>query len=224
MQKLNIAIDGPAGAGKSTIAKAVAKELGILYLDTGAMYRALALKAIRLGIDPNDAERVIPMLPETTVGVYSEGGVQHTLLDGEDVSGCIRTQEVSKGASDIGVIPQVRMKLVECQREIAKNNDVVMEGRDMGSYVIPETPYKFYVTASSDERARRRLRELSERGMEENRSHEQMKREIEARDYTDSHRVMAPLTRVSDAVLIDTTDMSIREAVRAVLDRIRRDD
>lgn len=224
MQKLNIAIDGPAGAGKSTIAKAVSKELGILYLDTGAMYRALALKAIRLGIDPNDAERVIPMLPETTVGVYSESGVQHTLLDGEDVSDCIRTQEVSKGASDIGVIPQVRMKLVECQREIAKNNDVVMEGRDMGSYVIPETPYKFYVTASSDERARRRLRELSERGMEESRSHEQMKREIEARDYTDSHRAMAPLTRVPDAVLIDTTDMSIREAVRAVLDHIRRDD
>lgn len=223
MKKLNIAIDGPAGAGKSTIAKAVAKELGILYLDTGAMYRALALKALRLGIDPNDNECVVPMLPGTTVSVYNEDGVQHTLLDGEDVSSCIRTQEVSKGASDIGVIPQVRVKLVECQREIAKNNDVVMEGRDMGSYVIPETPYKFYVTASSDERARRRLHELHEKGLEEGRTHEQLKKEIEARDYTDSHRAMAPLIHLPDALMIDTTHMGVQEAVNAVLSHVRRD-
>ncbi len=224
MAKLNIAIDGPAGAGKSTIAKAIAKKLGILYLDTGAMYRALALKAIRLGIDPNDAARVVPMLPGTTVGVYSENGAQHTLLDGEDVTGLIRTQEIAKGASDISVIPEVRVKLAQCQREIAAGNDVVMEGRDMGSYVIPDTPYKFYVTASSDERARRRLKELREKGADLGKTHEEIRLEIEARDYTDSHRAFVPLTRTEDAVLVDTTGMSIDEAVNAVLSRVGRAD
>lgn len=222
MERLNIAIDGPAGAGKSTISKAVAQELGILYLDTGAMYRALALKAIRLGIDPNDASRVVPMLPGTSVSVRSEGGVQRTLLDGEDVSGEIRTQQIAKGASDIGVIPEVRVKLAECQREIAKNADVVMEGREIGSYVIPQTPYKFYVTASSDERAARRLRELHAKGLELDKTHGQMKAEIEARDHTDSYRATAPLIRVPDAVYVDTTDMSLDEAVNFVLARIRR--
>ncbi len=223
MERLNIAIDGPAGAGKSTIAKAVAKELNILYLDTGAMYRALALKAIRLGIDPNDSSRVVPMLPGTVVSVRNEGGAQHTLLDGEDVSDSIRTQQIAKGASDIGVIPEVRAKLAECQREIAKNANVVMEGRDMGSYVIPQAPYKFYVTASSDERAVRRLRELNEKGLELDKTHAQMRAEIEARDYTDSHRAAAPLTRVPDAVYVDTTGMSIDESVRFVLAHIRRE-
>ncbi len=222
MERLNIAIDGPAGAGKSTIAKAVAKELNILFLDTGAMYRALALKAIRLGIDPNDAARVIPMLPETEISVMSVDGVQHTLLDGEDVSSLIRTQEISKGASDIGVIPDVRVKLAQCQRDIAKEHDVVMEGRDTGSYVIPQTPYKFYITATSDERARRRLREMRDKGLEQEKTHEQMKQEIEARDYTDSHREFAPLTQMPDAFYIDTTDLSIGEAINAVLARVGR--
>ncbi len=223
MERLNIAIDGPAGAGKSTIAKAVAKELNILCLDTGAMYRALALKALRLNIDPNDASRIVPLLPQTEIGVTSAGGIQHTLLDGEDVSALIRTQEAAKGASDIGVIPEVRVKLAQCQREIARANDVVMEGRDMGSYVIPETPHKFYITASSDERARRRLREMQEKGLEQNKTLEEMKREIEARDYTDSHRAFAPLTRMPDAVYLDTTGMSIKETVAAVLAHIGRD-
>lgn len=222
MERLNIAIDGPAGAGKSTIAKAVAKKLGILYLDTGAMYRALALKALRGGIDPNDAVRVVPMLPDTSVSVASENGMQRTYLDGEDVSDFIRTQEVAKGASDIGVIPEVRAKLAACQREIARGADVVMEGRDMGSYVIPDTPYKFYVTASSDERAERRLRETHAKGIDLDKTHEQIKREIEARDYTDTHRTVAPLTRMPDAVYIDTTGMSVGQAVDAVLSEIRR--
>lgn len=221
MERLNIAIDGPAGAGKSTIAKALAKELHILYLDTGAMYRALALKAIRGGIDPNDRERVIPMLKDTTVSVASKNGAQRTLLDGEDVSDLIRTQQIAKGASDISAIPEVRLKLVACQQEIAEKNDVVMEGRDMGSYVIPHTPHKFYVTATSDERAKRRRRELAAKGAELDKTHEQIRSEIETRDYNDSHRTFAPLTRTPDAVLIDTTEMSIEEAVAAVLAHIR---
>ena len=188
MTHINVAIDGPAGAGKSTVAKAAAKELGILYLDTGAMYRAVALKAIRLGINPNDAERVRPMLKDTHISVENDGGAQRTLLDGEDVSGLIRTQQVSKGASDIGVILEVRQMLVREQQRIAQNTDLVMEGRDIGSCVIPASPCKFYITASSDERAARRLKELRASGRDEGKTLEQLKAEIEARDYTDSHR------------------------------------
>ena len=221
MTHINVAIDGPAGAGKSTVAKAAAKELGILYLDTGAMYRAVALKAIRLGIDPNDAERVRPMLKDTHISVENDGGVQRTLLDGEDVSGLIRTQQVSKGASDIGVILEVRQMLVREQQKIAENTDLVMEGRDIGSCVIPASPCKFFVTASSDERAARRLKELSANGKDEGKTLEQLKAEIEARDYTDSHRQFAPLTMVSDAILVDTTDMTIEQAVKTVTDRVK---
>lgn len=221
MTHINVAIDGPAGAGKSTVAKAAAKELGILYLDTGAMYRAVALKAIRLGIDPNDAERVRPMLKDTHISVENDCGAQRTLLDGEDVSGLIRTQQVSKGASDIGIIPEVRLMLVHEQQRIAENTDLVMEGRDIGSYVIPASPCKFYITASSGERAARRLKELRASGRDEGKTLEQLKAEIEARDYTDSHRDFAPLTMVSDAVLVDTTDMTIEQAVKAVTDRVR---
>ena len=220
MKRINIAIDGPAGAGKSTVAKAVAQKLSILYLDTGAMYRALALKAIRAGIDPNDAKRVVPMLDETVVAVENVDGTQHTLLDGEDVSGLIRTPEISKGASDISAIPQVRIKLVEYQRGIARDNDVVMEGRDMGSYVIPETKNKFYITASSYERANRRLRELNAKGIAQDKSLEEIQRDIEQRDYNDSHREFAPLKRMPDAVFIDTTDLTIEQAVNMVIEKI----
>lgn len=215
--RMNVAIDGPAGAGKSTIAKEVARRLGILYLDTGAMYRAAALKAIRCGVEPGDAQGVLPLLAHMVITVKNQNGVQRTYLDGEDVSSLIRTQEVSQGASDIGVIPEVRRKLVETQRQIAKENDVVMEGRDMGSYVIPQTPYKFYVTASSLERARRRHRELQQAGKDLEKTLEEIQREIEHRDQTDSTRAFAPLTRTPDAILIDTTQMDIETAVCAVL-------
>lgn len=215
--RMNVAIDGPAGAGKSTIAKEVARRLGILYLDTGAMYRAAALKAIRCGVEPGDAQGVLPLLAHMVITVKNQNGVQRTYLDGEDVSSLIRTQEVSQGASDIGVIPEVRRKLVETQRQIAKENDVVMEGRDMGSYVIPQTPYKFYVTASSLERARRRHRELQQAGKDLEKTLEEIQREIEHRDQTDSTRAFAPLTRTLDAILIDTTQMDIETAVCAVL-------
>ena len=221
-QRINIAIDGPAGAGKSTVARMVAEELSILHLDTGAMYRAMALKALRLGISPGDASGVLPLLPKTEITVESIDGVQHTYLDGEDVSTLIRTPEVSKGASDIGVIPEVRIKLAESQREFAKEHDVIMDGREIGSFVLPDAPYKFYVTASADERARRRLLELQEKGLGMDKTLESLRKEILARDHTDSTRAFAPLVRVPDAVLIDTTNMSASEAAAEVFRRVNK--
>ena len=218
---INIAIDGPAGAGKSTVARAVAKKLGILYLDTGAMYRAMALKAMREGIDPNDKEQVLPLLECTEIYAKNIGGTQHTYLDGEDVSGLIRTPEMSRGASDISAIPDVRIKLAQIQRNIAHTSDVVMDGREIGSYVIPECENKFYVTASVDERARRRLLELKEKGMDNGMTVEDMAKDIAERDYNDSHRAFAPLLRLPEAILIDTTDLTIDEAVNAVLKNLK---
>lgn len=218
---INIAIDGPAGAGKSTVARAVAKKLGILYLDTGAMYRAMALKAMREGIDPNDKERVLPLLECTEIYAKNIGGTQHTYLDGEDVSGLIRTPEISRGASDISAIPDVRIKLAQIQRNIAHTSDVVMDGREIGSYVIPECENKFYVTASVDERARRRLLELKEKGRDNGMTVEDMAKDIAERDYNDSHRAFAPLLRLPEAILIDTTDLTIDEAVNAVLKNLK---
>ena len=218
---INIAIDGPAGAGKSTVARAVAKKLGILYLDTGAMYRAMALKAMREGIDPNDKEQVLPLLECTEIYAKNIGGTQHTYLDGEDVSGLIRTPEISRGASDISAIPDVRIKLAQIQRNIAHSSDVVMDGREIGSYVIPECENKFYVTASVDERARRRLLELKEKGRDNGMTVEDMAKDIAERDYNDSHRAFAPLLRLPEAILIDTTDLTIDEAVNAVLKNLK---
>lgn len=221
-QRINIAIDGPAGAGKSTLAKLIAERLNILHLDTGAMYRAMALKALRSGIEPRDASRVLPLLPKTEITVKNIDGVQHTYLDGEDVSNLIRTPEASKGASDIGVIPEVRMKLAESQRKFAEKYDVIMDGREIGSFVLPDAPYKFYVTASADERARRRLLELQEKGIGLDKTLASMREEILARDHTDSTRAFAPLVQVEDAILIDTTELSVEEAVEAVLRHIKR--
>lgn len=218
---INIAIDGPAGAGKSTVARAVAKKLGILYLDTGAMYRAMALKAMREGIDPNDKEQVLPLLECTEIYAKNIGGTQHTYLDGEDVSGLIRTPEISRGASDISAIPDVRIKLAQIQRNIAHTSDVVMDGREIGSYVIPECENKFYVTASVDERARRRLLELKEKGRDNGMTVEDMAKDIAERDYNDSNRTFAPLLRLPEAILIDTTDLTIDEAVNAVLKNLK---
>ena len=218
---INIAIDGPAGAGKSTVAKAVAKKLGILYLDTGAMYRAMALKAMREGIDANDKERVLPLLERTEIYAKNIDGIQHTYLDGEDVSELIRTPEISRGASDISAIPDVRIKLAQIQRNIAHTSDVVMDGREIGSYVIPECENKFYVTASVDERARRRLLELKQKGRDDGMTVEEMARDIAERDYNDSHRAFAPLLRLPEAILIDTTDLTIDEAVNAVIKNLR---
>lgn len=220
MSIINIAIDGPAGAGKSTIAKEIAKILKIVYVDTGAMYRAIGLKALRMEMDPADSKAVIPMLSNTVVTIRYENGIQRIILDGEDVSDLIRTQEVSNAASVISTIPEVRLKLVDLQRELARSRDTIMDGRDIGTYVLPNTPYKFFLTASPEVRAKRRYLEYKEKGTLGCRSFEEILSEIIERDHRDSNREMAPLRPAEGAKIIDTSDMSIEEAVNAVLEGI----
>lgn len=210
----NIALDGPAGSGKSTVAKALAKDYNILYLDTGAMYRACGLKALRLGISPKDRAAVEKMLPQLNVKVEYKDGAQHTILDGEDVSSAIRENAVSMAASDISAHPAVRVKMVEMQREIAKSISCVLDGRDIGSTVLPDAKYKFYITADSKVRATRRFNELSARG--EKVDFEQLHAEIIARDKQDSEREFSPLVCADDAVVIDTSNMDINEVVATV--------
>ena len=210
-----IALDGPAGAGKSTIAKVIAKRLGLPYLDTGAMYRAMALCAFSEGVSLTDAEKVDELLNRTDIRVaYLDDG-QHVFVNGTDVTGRLREEEIGNGASLISKLRCVRDKLAGMQRDIAHETHAVLDGREIGTFVIPETPYKFYVTATAEERALRRVRQLEEKG--EKPDYELILRDIEARDYQDSHRDYAPLKQAEDAVLIDTTHMTIDEAVDAVL-------
>lgn len=206
---MNIAIDGPAGAGKSTIAKLLAAKLGILYLDTGAMYRAVGLKALNTGVDIADASAVEKMLADTKIDVKQEGGVQHVYLDGKDVSVDIRENRVSKAASDISAVPCVRYKMVELQREIAAKCDTVLDGRDIGTFVLPNAEHKIFLTASAEERAKRRYAELKTKGSDL--TFEQIKDDILKRDYNDSHRALAPLKKADDATEVDTTSMTIEE-------------
>ena len=217
---LHIAIDGPAGAGKSTIAKAVARQLSIPYLDTGAMYRTLALFALQNGVSPQDGPSVEQILPQADIQIVYQENVQHMLLNGEDVTPGIRTPEVSKGASDIGVHPPVREKLVELQQQVARQGDIVMDGRDIGTVVMPEAAYKFFVTASAHERALRRYKVMLDRG-ETPPSIEEMEQTILSRDHTDSTRACNPLRQAEDAQLIDTSDLTIEQSVQCVLDAIR---
>ncbi len=217
---LNIAIDGPSGAGKSTVAKAIAKELGILYLDTGAMYRAVGLKAVRLGVSCTDEDKVKEFLPHVQIDVkYQEDGM-HIYLDGEDVSTAIREHYVSKCASDISKIPAVRLKLVELQREIAANNPVVLDGRDITSYVLPHANCKFFLTASPEIRARRRTDELLARG--QSADYDKILADIIDRDYNDSHRDFCPLTQTEDSILVDSGNMSADEVKEYMLRHIRK--
>ncbi len=213
-----IALDGPAGAGKSTIAKTIAKRLGLPYLDTGAMYRAMALCALTEGVSLTDAEKVDELLNRTDIRVVYEQDGQHVLVNGTDVTGRLREEEIGKGASLISKLRCVRDKLAGMQRTIAHETHAVLDGREIGTFVIPETPYKFYVTATAEERAMRRVRQLEEKG--ESPDYELILRDIEARDYQDSHRDYAPLRQAEDAVLIDTTHMTIDEAVEAVLEAL----
>ena len=210
----NIALDGPAGSGKSTIAKILARDYNILYLDTGAMYRACGLKALRLGIDPKDEKAVEKMLPSLNVKVEYKDGMQHTILEGEDVSFAIRENAVSMAASSISAHPCVRVKMVEMQREIARGMSCVLDGRDIGSTVLPDAKFKFFITADSKVRAMRRYKELSARG--ENVDFDKLHEEIIARDKQDSEREFSPLIQAKDAVLIDTSNMDIDAVIRAV--------
>ncbi len=211
---MNIALDGPAGSGKSTVAKVLAKDYNILYLDTGAMYRACALKALRCGIDPKDGEAVERLLPSLNVKVEYREGKQHTLLDGEDVSLSIRENVVSMAASHISAHPAVRIKMVEMQREIARSMSCVLDGRDIGSAVLPNAKFKFFITADSRVRARRRFEELAARG--ETVDFERLHAEIVARDKQDSERAFSPLVCAEDAIVIDTSAMNVEEVVAKI--------
>lgn len=210
----NIALDGPAGSGKSTVAKILAKDYNILYLDTGAMYRACGLKALRLGVDTKDGAAVEEMLPSIDLKVEYKDGAQHTILDGEDVSSAIRENAVSMAASNISAHPCVRVKMVEMQREIAKSMSCVLDGRDIGSTVLPDAKYKFFITADSKVRAMRRYKELSERG--ETVDFDQLHEEIIARDKQDTEREFSPLVCAQDAVLIDTSQLDVEGVVAAI--------
>ena len=212
---LNIAIDGPSGAGKSTISKMLAKKLGIIYLDTGAMYRAVALYVSRKGVDVNDRDKVVPLLTEIEIEFRGEGDEKRIYLNGEDVSAAIREHAVSKMASDVSKIKEVRLFLVEQQRAIEKKNDVVLDGRDITSFVLPDSKYKFFLTATPEERARRRYEELKAKGSDI--SYETVLADVNDRDYNDTHRDFAPLVQTEDAVLIDSTDLSTDEVIEVIL-------
>lgn len=213
----NIAIDGPAGAGKSTVAKAVAKKLGFIYVDTGAMYRALALFFIRRHIDAGETEKIETMLDEIQVSLdYDDSGVQQVFLNGENVTSQLRREEVGKMASAISALPFVREKLLGLQRDLAKNSDVVMDGRDIGTHILPDAPLKIYLTASVEARAKRRFDELCEKG--ESPSLEQVAMDIRQRDENDMTRAIAPLRQAEDAVYLDTSHMDIPQVIQSVMD------
>ena len=211
----SIAIDGPAGAGKSTIAKRVAKELGFIYVDTGAMYRSMALYFLRNGIKGDEEDKVSEACKDINVSLEYENGEQQVLLNGENVNAFIRTEEVSMMTSDTSKYRTVREKLLSLQRELAEKKDVIMDGRDIGTCVLPNADLKVYLTASSKERARRRYKEQQERGIECD--FEQIERDIIARDEQDMNREVSPLRQAEDAVLVDASDMTIDEVVAKVI-------
>ena len=216
MSTIRIAIDGPAGAGKSTLARSVAARLGYLYVDTGAIYRTIGYHASIHGIDPKDETAVMAALPEVQVELtYGSDGLQHMLLNGEDVTKEIRLPEISRYASEVSAHPGVRAYLLEMQRSLARTHDVVMDGRDIGTVVLPDAEVKVFLTASAQERARRRCRELEQRGTPQ--PYDQLLREIQQRDWDDTHRAAAPLRQAEDAVLLDTTALDFQESEEALL-------
>ena len=216
MSKISIAIDGPSGAGKSTLAKSLAARLGYLYVDTGAIYRTIGYYAFSNGIDPKDENGVVASLPEIRVEMtYGDDGLQHMLLNGADVTKEIRLPEISMYASAVSAHPGVRAFLLEMQRQLAHTSTVIMDGRDIGTVVLPDAKVKVYLTASSEERARRRCLELEQRGPPE--PFEKVLKEIEERDWNDSHRAVAPLRQAEDAVLLDTTKLNFEQSEEALL-------
>ncbi len=211
---INIAIDGPAGAGKSTIAKAVAEDMGIIYLDTGAMYRATAYYAMQKGVDVCDEKAISQILDGLGMDIKYENGVQQIYVNGVNTTPYLREHYMSKAASDISAIPCVRYKMVELQREFAKTHDVVLDGRDIGTFVLPDANFKFYMTATPEERATRRYKELKNKGCDV--EYEKILDDIKKRDYNDSHREVAPLKQAEDADFVDTTSMSVDDVIAHV--------
>ncbi len=216
---INIAIDGPAGAGKSTIAKTVSKELGYIYVDTGALYRTVGLNALRLGVDTKDADKVITTLEGLDVSLRFVDNEQRVFLGEEDVSAAIRQNEVSMAASNVSAIPGVRAFLFDLQRDIAKNNNCIMDGRDIGTVVLPDAQIKLFLTASAEARADRRFKELIEKGQSVD--YDVILKEIKERDYQDSHREIAPLKQAEDALLVDSTEMDLPTTINYMLNLIK---
>ncbi len=211
----NIAIDGPAGAGKSTIAKLVAKERGYIYVDTGAMYRGMAIYFLQQGIRPEETEKIAAASKDADVSIVYEDGVQQIYLNGENVTAKLREEEVGNMASMCSAVPEVRAQLLELQRNLAARENVVMDGRDIGTNILPNADTKIYLTASVDTRANRRFLELQEKGVDCNL--EEIARDIEERDYRDMHREIAPLRQAEDAVYVDSSNLSIEEVVETIL-------
>ena len=217
---INVAIDGPAGAGKSTIARKAAAELGFIYVDTGALYRTVALNALRNGVEnTKNPEEVIPTLKTAEVSLKFIDGEQHVFLRDEDVSTAIRQNEVSMAASNVSSIPEVRTFLFDLQRNIAKNNDCIMDGRDIGTVVLPDAKIKIFLTASAEARADRRFKELQEKGQDV--AYEVILKEIKERDYQDMNRATAPLKQAEDAVLVDTTKIDLEESIALMINTIK---
>ncbi len=211
MKPINIAIDGPAGAGKSTVAKGVAKKLGYIYVDTGALYRAIGVHALRKGVDTKDAEGVGALLSEIKVELKFVDGVQKVFLCGEDVSEAIRTPDASMAASNVSAIPAVRAFLLDLQRDIASKNNCLMDGRDIGTVVLPDAQIKIFMTADVEERARRRYKELQEKGISD--TFEQVLSEMKERDFQDSNRPIAPLKPAEDSIIFDSTGHTLQQSI-----------
>ena len=213
---LTIALDGPAGAGKSTVARLLAERLGILHLDTGSMYRAVGLKALRLGLPTRQEQPVAAMLEQTSLEVRFVAGQQVVLLDGEDVTQAVRAPDVSLAASDVSALPAVRLRLVELQRQIAARQSIILDGRDIGTYVLPAARWKIFLTASPDERARRRLQDLWARG-DRTVTLAGVRQDMDYRDRQDSQRSLAPLRQAADAILVDSTCLTADQVVDRIL-------
>lgn len=212
---INVAVDGPAGAGKSTVSRRSAKELGFIYVDTGALYRAVGVNALRKGVNTRDKQAVAATLGNVSVDLVFENGEQKVLLNGEDVSTEIRTPAASMAASDVSAVPEVRAFLFDLQRDIASRNSCLMDGRDIGTVVLPDAQVKIFLTASAEERARRRCLELEQKGTPQD--YENVLAEINERDYNDSHREIAPLKPAHDSVMLDTTSMPIEQVIDSII-------
>lgn len=216
---INVAIDGPAGAGKSTISRAAANAVGFIYVDTGALYRAVGVNALRQGLDTKSAEQVGATLDKIKVELKFVGDVQHVFLNGEDVSEEIRLPEASMAASDVSAIPAVREFLFDLQRDIAKNNNCIMDGRDIGTVVLPNAQIKIFLTASSKSRAERRFLELQNKDSKV--TYDEVLADLIQRDYNDSHREIAPLKPADDSITVDTTELNLEQSINKIIDIIK---